>query len=115
MRLTTEFWIAALIRRVFGDGGFAAIVRRGATEAGAAFILVRNRTGKATLFGPAPQATYDAARPDERQFSELAADVEMDIVEARFVKEARFDPDFWVVEVEPGPTGIRDLISVTTP
>ncbi|MBX3575875.1 MAG: DUF1491 family protein [Rhizobiaceae bacterium] len=115
MRLTTDFWIAALMRRVFGDGGFAAVVRRGAAEAGAAFVVVRGRTGRVSLFGPAAQASYDTARPDERQFTEMVADGEMEQVDALLAKEARFDPDFWVVEVEPGATEVKDLLSVTMP
>lgn len=115
MRLTTDFWIAALTRRVFGDGGYAAIVRRGATEAGAAFIVVRDRMGTATLFGPAPQASYDSARPEERQFTELANGVDMNAVDQRLAKEMRFDPDVWVVEIEPGATDIKNLIAITTP
>lgn len=115
MRLTTDLWIAALMRRVFGEGGFAAVMRRGASEAGAAFIVIRDREGRATLYGPAPQTSYDSGRPEDRQFSQLAAGVEMDHVETRLQKEARFDPDFWVVELEPGKTGVEELLSISEP
>ncbi|MET0943059.1 MAG: DUF1491 family protein, partial [Mesorhizobium sp.] len=43
MRVTSELWVSALTRRVFSGGGFAAILKRGAAEAGAVFILSRNR------------------------------------------------------------------------
>ncbi len=76
MRVTTDFWVSALMRRVFAEGGFAAIARRGAAEAGAMFVVTRNRIGQSTLFGPAPQSAYDSARPDDRQFSSLIVDAE---------------------------------------
>ena len=41
MRVTSEFFVSALIRRVFSSGGFAAVERRGATEAGAVFLRRR--------------------------------------------------------------------------
>ena len=76
MRLTTDFWVSALMRRVFGEGGFAAVAKRGASEAGAVFVVTRNRMGLSSLFGPAPQSAYDSARPDDRQFSSLIVDAE---------------------------------------
>src|SRR4051794_24899712 len=90
MRVTSDFWVAALIRRVFSEGGFAAVAKRGAAEAGAVFVVPRDRLGQSSLFGPAPQSAYDSARPDDRQFSALIADAETDAVEARLAKEQRF-------------------------
>jgi len=115
MRLTTDFWVSALLRRVFGEGGFGAILNRGALEAGAVFILTRDRFGRSNLYGPAPQTSYDMARPGERQFSLLESDDDGTAIEKRLERERRFDPDIWVVEIEPGRTGIVDLVAITTP
>jgi hypothetical protein len=115
MRLTTDFWVSALSRRVFGDGGFAAVARRGATEAGAVFILVRDRLGLIALYGPAPQADYDSARPDDRRFALIGERMEQEAVDARIARESRFDSDLWVLEIEPGGTALTDLIEITTP
>lgn len=115
MRVTSDLFVSALVRRVFGQGGFAAVVRRGATEAGAIFVVMRGRLGTATLFGPAPQTAYDGNRPDERQFTLLLADVEEEAVEMRIAKETRFDSDVWVVELEPGGTPVEELIPVAPP
>ncbi|RUT88859.1 DUF1491 family protein, partial [Mesorhizobium sp. USDA-HM6] len=52
MRVTTDLWVSALLRRVFTAGGFAAVVKRGATEAGAVFVLSRGRLGEVVLYGP---------------------------------------------------------------
>lgn len=109
MRVTTDFWVSALVRRIFADGGFAAIVRRGATEAGAVFVVLRDRMGGVTLFGPAPQTSYDAAKPDERLF--VRHELENETALEKFIeREGRFDPDIWVVEVEPGRDGIESLL-----
>lgn len=115
MRVTSDLWVSALLRRVFAEGGFGAIVKRGAMEAGAVFVITRNRLGETSLFGPAPQTAYDTSRPDERQFSELATDVESEAIDARLAKEMRFDPDIWVVEIEPGSTPLAELLALTTP
>jgi hypothetical protein len=115
MRVTTDLWVSALMRRVFGGGGFAAVVKRGATEAGAVFVLARGRLGEVALFGPAPQTSYDSAKPDDRFFSPLAADGDAAALEARLEREKKFDPDIWVVEIEAGTVPVEELLSVKTP
>lgn len=110
MRLTTDFWVSALVKRVFGQGGFAAVAQRGATEAGAVFILVRDRLGETALYGPAPQTSYDTASPDERQF--IRIEVRDGEIDAKLDRERRFDPDIWIVEIEPGPVPVGELIAV---
>lgn len=110
MRLTTEFWVSALVKRVFGAGGFAAVIRRGASEAGAVFILVRDRMGGAALYAPAPQTSYDSAKPEDRNFVRLALGEEGSAADLRLEKELRFDPDIWVVELEPGSEPVEELI-----
>lgn len=112
MRLTSDFFVSALTRRVFGDGGFAAVVRRGAAEAGAVFVTTRNRMGEVALFGPAPQTSYDEDRPSERRFSLLLQDADDAAVEARLAKEMRFDSDIWVIEIEPGKQPVEALLAI---
>ncbi|QPC87190.1 DUF1491 family protein [Mesorhizobium sp. NBSH29] len=114
MRLTTDFWVSALIRRVFGDGGFAAIVKRGATEAGAVFIIARDRMGTVRLFGPAAQTEYGIDIIDERRFSELLSTIDDTEAEARLDKEKRFDSDIWVVEIEAGRTAVEELFPLVS-
>ena len=100
MRVTSDLWVSALVRRVFADGGFAAIERKGAHEAGAIFIVRRSRMGEFELFGPAAQTSYDEEKPQDRQFSLLLASFEDDAVKGRLEREMRFDPDVWIVEVD---------------
>lgn len=111
MRLTSEFWVSALVRRVFGAGDFAAVLNKGAAEAGAVHIIVRDRMGNASLYRPAPQALYDDARPQDRRF-EAAGELQWDAIEAWLQKERRFDPDIWVVELELGSLKIAELIEL---
>ncbi|WP_315919453.1 DUF1491 family protein [Mesorhizobium sp. SP-1A] len=115
MRVTTDFWVSALIRRVFASSGFAAVVDRGATEAGAVFVTVRDRMGQVTLYGPAPQTSYDDAQPDERFFSLLEESADAEAVDARLARERRFDPDIWVVEIEAGTVPVEELLAIRTP
>ncbi|WP_048649472.1 DUF1491 family protein [Nitratireductor soli] len=99
MRLTSEFWVSALTKRIFSEGGFAAVGQRGAREAGSIFIVVRDRMGRQALYGPAAQASYAGARPAGRQFALIARDAQQKIDE-KLDRERRFDPDFWIVEIE---------------
>lgn len=97
MRVTSDFFVAHLVRRVFSDGGFAAIERRGAEAAGAIFVLARRRDGALDLYGPAVQ-THSAEDGGRRFMREVLTDEAA--LGARLEREARFDPDFWVVEIE---------------
>jgi hypothetical protein len=103
MRLKSGIWVAAYLRRCNVEGVFAAVRRRGAEEAGAVFILVNRLDGTATLYGPAPQSAFDEAQPTDRMFSAVLgarAPVPAAEAEARIVREIKFDPDVWLVEVE---------------
>lgn len=102
MRLKSGIWVAAYIRRCFVEGASAVLRRRGAEEAGAIFIKVDHLDGTASLFGPAPQSAFDEAQPMERAFAPLlkAQPAPIADIEARLVRELRYDPDLWIVEVE---------------
>jgi len=96
MRVKSGIWVAAYVRRCFIEGAFAAVRRRGAEEAGAVFIKVARLDGTADLFGPAPQSSFDEARPADRAFVgclkvQPAPEAE---VEAFLAREIKFDPDF---------------------
>ena len=116
MRVTSDLWVSALLRRVQSAGGFGAVLRRGAAEAGAIFIVRRSRMGGMTLYGPAPQVAYEEeGKPQGRRFSEMLGTADEEAVRARLDKETRFDPDLWVVEIETGRPEDEDLFPVRTP
>jgi hypothetical protein len=103
MRLKSNIWVSAYVRRADIEGAFAVVRRRGAEEAGAIFVKINRLDGTGTLFGPAPQSMIDEDRSAERLFTALAGGKEpapeADI-EARLARELKFDPDVWIVEVE---------------
>jgi hypothetical protein len=102
MRLKSAIWVAAYLRRCNGEGAFAAVRRRGAEEAGAIFIKLNRLDGTAELFGPAPQSAFDETQPTDRAFSrsfkqQPAPEAK---IEEQILREIRFDPDAWVIEIE---------------
>jgi len=111
MRLKSEIFVSALIRRVFIAGDYAAVLRKGAVEAGAIFIRQRLRQGAEVLYGPAPQSVFDADFGPGRLFEVRLDKVDAKTVEAALSREMRFDPDCWVVEIEVEDRG--DLFDVT--
>jgi hypothetical protein len=102
MRLKTAIWVAAYLRRCNGAGASAVLRRRGAEEAGAVFIKVDRLDGRVELFGPAPQSTFEDARPIERAFVACLPKqpVPDGDAEAYLARQLKFDPDVWIVEVE---------------
>jgi hypothetical protein len=113
VRLTSEFWISQLMRRVFNDGGYAAVMKKGAGEAGAIFIRVQFRDGSASLYAPAPQTDYNSDKPQERSFSLVLDKVAAAEIETKLEREMRFDGDLWAVEIELGSIRIEELISIS--
>jgi hypothetical protein len=101
MRLKSNIWVAAYLRRCQINGIFGAVRRRGAEDAGAVFIKLALLNGQAILFTPAPQSAYDDSRPIERIFTPSSAQpLPEEAIEERLAKEIRFDPDVWIVEIE---------------
>ncbi|MBP1859758.1 DUF1491 family protein [Rhizobium herbae] len=112
MRLKSEIFVSALVRRVFGLGGYAAVLRKGAEQAGAIFIRQRSRLGTETLYGPAPQSFFDEDTIPGRLFEIRLEGVEGEAVDQAIAREIRFDPDCWVVEIEVDSRG--DLFDIAT-
>ena len=102
------------MRRVQSAGGFAAIIRKGADEAGAINFVLRDRLGQISLFQPAPQSMTGSEDETQRRFIlSIAINSEEDL--ARFIaSESRYDPDFWLVELDTGSIEPGDLFEVTT-
>ncbi|MEE9032154.1 DUF1491 family protein [Brucella melitensis] len=100
MRLTSDFWVSALIRKVRGGGGFAYLARRGSPEAGAIFIKVSSRLGACNLYSPAPQTSYEEDSDGERMFLRILHNADDMAANTRMEREIRFDSDLWLVELE---------------
>ncbi|AOF88725.1 DUF1491 family protein [Sinorhizobium sp. RAC02] len=108
MRLRTDIFVSALMRRVFARGDFAAVEEKGAEEAGAVFVRQVFRDGSETLYAPAPQSFFDAEESGQRLFETRLSGVDAAAVSAAIDRERRFDSDLWVVTVETDDLG--DLI-----
>jgi len=99
MRVTSEFFVSALVRRVFGEGGFAAVSKKGAPEAGAVFVCVDRLDRSFDFYGPAPQAMLSDT-PQGRLFERVLAKSDRAAIDERLASEARMDPDYWLVDIE---------------
>ena len=103
MRLRSDIWVSAYLRRCGAEGKSAVLRRRGAREAGAIFVRIDRLDGWSALYGPAPQtAQTDGARGVERIFTRMHdADWIVDgDAEERIARQLGFDPDLWIIEVE---------------
>lgn len=98
-RLRSDFWVAAHLRRCATEGVDAVLRRRGAAEAGAIFVKVDLLDGMASLYGPAPQAMIGEGGA-ERLFAPVLLAKPAADIEERMRREARFDSDLWLLEIE---------------
>ena len=99
-RLRSDFWVSAQLRRLDLKGISAVQRRRGAAEAGAIFVKIDRLDGTADLYGPAPQALFEREDSGERRFVAMLSAADAPDVEARIVKEIRFDGDLWIIEID---------------
>ena len=97
-RIRSDFWVAAHLRRCAVEGVPAVLRRRGAAEAGAIFVTLDRLDGTASLYGPAPQALVEDS--SARLFAPVLENVVPLEIEERMQREGRFDPDFWLIEIE---------------
>ena len=113
MRLKTEFWIKAYLRRVRGLGAFAAVVYHGDDDNGIVYVKVNRLDGAASLYGPAPPALdRDPDGIEERRFvlQHAAPALPEREIDALVARQRNFDPDIWLIEVESraGVHGLHD-------
>jgi len=95
MLLSTDIWVAALIRRAELAGGYSAVIRKGDARAGAVLVKVLNRAeGTARLYA-------EATRGDgERVWMQPAPSDQEPDLDRYIERAARVDPDVWVVEID---------------
>jgi len=98
MRLKSELWVKAYLRRAAVAGAPGVVVRRGDTDAGIILIKVARLDGTCDLYGPAPAGF--ASDDGERRWTCLAERTPEDEAGVRLATETRLDPDLWIVEIE---------------
>jgi len=95
MMLSSDIWVAALIRRVELGGSFATVARKGDARAGAVLVkTIGRRSGAARLYAEATRGDGERVWMSPADF---AGEAEVD---AYIERAARIDPDIWVVEIE---------------
>jgi len=100
MRLRSDIFVSALMRRVFARGDFAAVEAKGAEEAGAVFVRQVLRDGTESLHAPAPQSFFEDDDTGRRLFETRLERVDAQAVADAIARERRFDGDLWVVSIE---------------
>jgi hypothetical protein len=100
MRVRSEIWVRAYLRRCQAEGVSVVIAKRGDEAAGAIFILVDRLDGTVRLLGPAP-AGLAGSESDRRWVGCLGADsVAPAEAKAYLERQRKFDPDLWIIELE---------------
>lgn len=96
MRLSTDVWVGALIRRAELGGAYASVARKGDAQAGAVLVkAVNRRENTARLYAEAVRG----AEGERIWIRPIASEDEREL-DAYVERQARFDPDLWLVEVE---------------
>lgn len=100
MRVKTEIWVGAYLRRCMGEGLAVYVAARGDPFAGAVFICVDNLAGACWLYGPAPAGLEQSV--DERRWTACFAKAPVSVREAEeyLRRQKQYDPDLWVIELE---------------
>jgi hypothetical protein len=100
MRVRTEMWVMAYLRRCQAEGVPVYVGRRGDEAAGAVFICVNRLDGTVALYGPAPAGL--AGIETERRWIGLFGGKALSVadVQVYLARQWDFDPDVWVLELE---------------
>lgn len=94
MRLVTEIWVAAYLRRLQAAAIPAYVTRKGDASAGTVIVKLATLDGQARAF----VRRWDMAT-DTRRWQVLAESAEAE-VDAILSREGARDPDLWLIEVE---------------
>jgi hypothetical protein len=100
MRVKSEMWVRAYLRRCQGQGVPVVIVQRGDEAGGAIFICIDRLDGRVSLYGPAPAGLAES--DTERRWINCfgARPASAGEANAYLLRQREFDPDLWIIEVE---------------
>ena len=97
--IRSDLWVAAFVRRHNDIGNICVVVRKGDPIAGQIFIEIDHLNGTVSLLTPAPSSAREEGDAD-RIFMRQIERAEPQAVQARIEREARFDPDLWLIAIE---------------
>lgn len=95
LRLKSGIFVRALIRRAEVAGAQGYVAKKGAEEAGAVFLKINRLDGFCLVLSQALGG--DGASVWLRPLNDWCDEARAD---AYFVKQRKFDPDLWIVEIE---------------
>ncbi len=95
MLLSTDVWVAALIRRAELSGANAVVVKRGDTRAGSVIVKAYDTSTRTA------QLYSEAFGPDGDRLwiQPVSSDSESEL-DAWMERQRGYDPDLWIVEIE---------------
>lgn len=95
MLLSSDLWVGALVRRAEIGGAYATVVRKGDARAGTVIVKAYDTAERrARLY-------TEAFGPDgDRLWIQPVASESESELDAYIERQARYDPDLWVVEIE---------------
>jgi hypothetical protein len=95
LKLDTDLWVYALIRRANQGGGFATVARKGDSRGGSVLVKqVNRRAGVTHLYAEATRGDGEAVWMEPRDSTDEAE------LDAYIERAVRIDPDLWVVEID---------------
>jgi hypothetical protein len=97
--LRSDLWASAFVRRHNNLGEICVVARKGDPIAGQIFIEIDHLNGTVSLLTPAPSVAREEGDED-RLFVKRFDRVEPAKVQERIEREAKFDPDLWVLALE---------------
>lgn len=100
MRIKSEIWVRAYLRRCQAQGVPVVIAQRGDEAAGAIFICVDRLDGTMLLYGPAPAGMVGGETERCWMSSFGSRAVSLIEVQEYLARQREFDPDLWIIEVE---------------
>ena len=95
MLLSSDLWVGALVRRAEIGGAFATVLRKGDARAGTVIVKAYDTSDRRARLYP------EAFGPDGDPLwiQPVVSDIESEL-DAYIERQAGYDPDLWVVEIE---------------
>ena len=95
MKLSTDVWVSALLRRAELAGAYPTVIRRGDPRGGAVLVKVlHRREGRADLYAEAVRGEGERVWMRPVEAGDEAS------LDAYAERALRFDPDLWIVEID---------------
>jgi hypothetical protein len=99
-RVRSHVWISAFLRAEAAAGGYPAVIRKGAAEAGAIFVVHEHPDRSVSVYAPAPQSQFDDGDKAGRRFERVLERITPEHSQEWLDRQVKFDSDCWIVGTE---------------